>query len=275
MSEREADEYLLGTDDDELRRLRFQHVAWTEEQFALGRIAGFGDGDALLDLGCGPGFTSFELARLVGERGSVLACDVSERFLARLAGERDRLRLSNVSTRLGPVETLEVPPESFDGAYARWLFCWLPEPGAALANVYRALRPGGVLALHEYLDWAAMGLLPRSACFDRAVAACMRSWADGGATIDFAREVPRLAAASGFVVERLQPIARVGAVGSLEWRWIGGFFLSYLQKLVAQARFAPADYDEFRAAWARRTDARESFCIAPLMSAIVLRKPRA
>ncbi|MBI5849634.1 MAG: methyltransferase domain-containing protein [Planctomycetes bacterium] len=269
----EPDEYVLGTDAEELRRLRFQHFVWTEQLHALCARAGFRDGDAALDLGCGPGFTSFELARIVGPRGQVLACDVSARFLRALESQRDRDGLSWVATRLGGIEGLDVEPASFDRAYSRWLFSWLPDSLEPFRRVHRALRPGATFALHEYLDWGAMTVVPRSEVFDHAVAACVRAWPRLGATIDIARDVPRLAAATGFVVDDFQPIARVGTVGSLEWRWPGEFLAVWLRKLAAQGLFDTADCDAFDDEWRRLTAAGDSRLVTPTMAGIVLRKP--
>src|SRR5690349_1662068 len=89
-------EYILTTEPAEIERLRLQHHAWIERAYAIFRKGGIGEGDVVLDLGCGPGFTSFELARVVGARGRVIARDESARFLEWLAAERDRLGLANV-----------------------------------------------------------------------------------------------------------------------------------------------------------------------------------
>jgi SAM-dependent methyltransferase len=265
-------EYILGTDREEIERLRFQHQAWVEQAYALWELAGFGAGDVVLDLGSGPGFTSFELAHIVGREGRVIARDESARFLAFLRAERDRLGLSQVEPSPGRVEDLDLAAASIDGAYARWLFCWLTEPGAVLTRVARALKPGGRIALQEYLDWAAMKLVPSSAVFDAGVAACMKSWREGGGKIDVAELVPALAQDSGLEVERFRPIARIGRVGSLEWRWLGGFFASYLPKLVERGLLTPSALDDWRDEWSRRTRGRIGYCVAPIMADLVLRK---
>lgn len=267
-----AEEYILTTEPAEIERLRLQHHAWIEQAYALFRKAGLRAGELVLDLGCGPGFTSFELARVVGPSGHVIARDESARFLEWLAGERDRLGLANIEPSQGKVEDLELPDASLDAAYARWLFCWLPEPEVVLARVARALKPGGAVMLQEYLDWGRMKLLPRSRVFELGVEACMESWRKGGGTIDFATLVPTLAAACWLEVETFEPIARIGAVGSLEWRWIGGFFRSYLPKLVEKGSFAAADLDSWIAEWARRESSGEGYCYAPTMVDGVLRK---
>ena len=124
----ETKDYILGVERAELERLRFQHTVWTEQMYALLVRAGVRAGQRALDLGCGPGFTTVEIARLIGEGGHVLARDQSAGFLEFLAQERERLGLSWIEPSLGSVETLELEPGSIDVAYARWLFCWLPDP---------------------------------------------------------------------------------------------------------------------------------------------------
>lgn len=266
-------EYILGTDRIELDRLRNQHYAWIEQAYALLALSGLRAGDTLLDLGCGPGFTSVELARIVGPTGRVIALDTSERFIAFLAAERERLALPQIEPRLGTAEQLDLPAASLDGAYARWLFCWLADPGAVMQTVADALRPGGVLVLQEYLDWGAKKLVPRSAAHDRIVAACMQSWPLGGATIDIGEHLPDLAARCGLVLEHFRPIARLGRVGSLEWRWLTEFYESYLPRLVERGLLQPHEFDNWRADWGARAADGSSFVYTPTMVDAILRKP--
>src|SRR6266850_2976769 len=72
--------------------------------------------------------------------------------------------------------------------------------------------------------WGAMKLLRRSAAFERGVQACLQSWKEGGSEIDVMELLPDLARECGLRVETFRTHARVGAVGSLEWRWIEEFF---------------------------------------------------
>jgi hypothetical protein len=84
--------------------------------------------------------------------------------------------------------------------------------------------------------------------------------------------VPQFAARAGLTIERFEPIARLGPVGSFEWRWVGGFFQSYLPRLVERGLLTQ---DEL-AAWQREWQAREaegaSWLMAPTMAAVVLRR---
>jgi len=200
-------EYILGTDRAELERLEFQHQVWVEQLYALCTRAGLRAGQSVLDLGCGPGFTARELARIVGRFGRVIACDESARFLEFLRAQAERQGLPQIEVRLGRVEALELADGSLDAVYARWLFCWLPDPGATLARVARMLRPGGMLLVQDYLDWGAMKLLPRSPAFERGVQACLKSWRVGGSAIDVQEVLPVRTRASA-------PWARSNGAGS-------------------------------------------------------------
>ena len=75
MSAAEASEasYVLGSHAIERERLERQHAIWRDAMLSSWDRAGFGPGQRLLDLGCGPGFASCELAERVGPAGQVLA----------------------------------------------------------------------------------------------------------------------------------------------------------------------------------------------------------
>jgi SAM-dependent methyltransferase len=269
---RELDEYILGTDREELERLHFQHQVWVKEAYELFERAGLRAGDVVLDLGCGPGFTTLELAHVVGPEGRVFARDVSARFLASLESECKRLGFAHVEPSLGPVEELALEDASLDAAYARWLFCWLADPMPVLERVSRALRPGGALLLQEYVDWGAMRLLPHAPAFARAVEGCLASWRAGSATIDFAARAPELAPRSGFELEHFLPRARLGRVGSLEWRWIETFFRSYLPRVVERGLLTAAELEAWRREWDERARGGASWVQTPTMADVILRR---
>lgn len=268
---REA-EYILGTQSDELRRLEQQHRAWRAQALALFEKAGFAPGHTLRDVGCGPGFTTMELARLVGGQGRVIARDASERFLGSLEEMARAAGFTQIEPSTGSVESLELEPASLDGAYARWLFCWLEDPVGAFARLAPSLLPGGVIALQDYFDWGAMRLLPESVVFDRAVEACMQSWAAGGGRINVARLFPEFAERAGLALERFEPIARIGKTGSPEWKWLGDFFATYLPKLVERGTYPAAELEAFLSEWRDRTAGGASFVYTPVVANAVFRK---
>src|SRR5438876_9980087 len=124
MMKRKEKDYVLGTDRAELERLGLQHQLWLAQAAGAWERAGFRRGMKLLDVGCGPGFATFDLAQRVGPRGKIVAVDISKRFLAHLESQTAARGLDNIVTALGSVENLPVPERRFDGAYARWVLCF-------------------------------------------------------------------------------------------------------------------------------------------------------
>jgi len=107
-------------------------------------------GQRILNVGCGSGDCSLRLARRVGPEGRVTGVDVSE-VLLRTA--RERLRgsgLSNVIFERVDAQVHPFEPEGRDAVYSRFGITFFEEPGAAFANLLRALRPGGRIA---FLCW--------------------------------------------------------------------------------------------------------------------------
>jgi len=110
-------------------------------------------GERVLDVGCGVGQTTLELAERVGPSGSVLGIDISTPMLAR-ARERARAAgLANVRFENADAQTHAFTPESVDLVYSRFGVMFFADPTAAFANLLRALRPGGRLA---FVCWQAM-----------------------------------------------------------------------------------------------------------------------
>src|SRR3954471_10837995 len=85
-------DYLLGTHDEELDRLGFQHSLWRDYATALWNRAGFSPGNRILDVGCGPGFGTLDLSQLTGPAGRVVAVDLSPKYVDHVRA----LNLSNV-----------------------------------------------------------------------------------------------------------------------------------------------------------------------------------
>ena len=265
---REENEYLLGTDDDELRRLGFQHQVWIREAAAAWERGGFGPGQRLLDLGCGPGYATLDLARLVGASGHVTGVDVSPRFVAHLQA-RAAAGATNVGAEVQDLETLELPPESFDGAYARWVLTFVRRPVETVARAARALRRGGRLVVHDYSRYEAVQLAPETPAFRRAIDAVLRSWTDAGGDPNVGARIPRMMVDAGLEVVSITPLARIARPGTALWQWPRTFFDNYLPGLVARGLLAQEEMDAFDAAWAERAADPAAFFVTPPMVEVV------
>ncbi|MCB8881586.1 class I SAM-dependent methyltransferase [Acidisoma cellulosilytica] len=99
-------------------------------------------GEAVLDIGCGCGDTSFALAGAVGETGSVLGLDISEPMLAVARSRAADSPAAPVFT-LADAQTADLGEARFDAAFSRFGVMFFNDPTAAFANIRRMLKPGG------------------------------------------------------------------------------------------------------------------------------------
>ncbi len=112
-------------------------------------------GERVLDVGCGPGFYCAELAEDVGLSGSVVGVDGSQAMLE-LAGRRCA-ELGNVKLRAGDATALGVSAADFDGALCVQVLEYVAETRAGLAELHRALKPGGRVLVWD-IDWATLSM---------------------------------------------------------------------------------------------------------------------
>ena len=113
-------------------------------------------GERVLDVGCGCGATTVELARRVAPGGAVTGVDVSTPMLA-MARQRAADEGLAVTLLNADAETHALPGGAFDLAFSRFGVMFFNDPGAAFANIVRALRPGGRLT---FVCWRAVTLNP-------------------------------------------------------------------------------------------------------------------
>ncbi len=104
------------------------------------------DGDATLDIGCGFGDTTMQLAELVGPRGSALGVDAAPRFVEAARREAEDAGAANVRFDVADVQAAPFE-QPFDYAFSRCGTMFFANPVAALRNVREALVPGGRLCM--------------------------------------------------------------------------------------------------------------------------------
>lgn len=99
-------------------------------------------GDRVLDVGCGFGDSTRQLAEMVGREGFAFGVDVAPRFVETARAEAVAAGVSNARFEAADVEVAEFP-ERFDYAFARFGTMFFANPVAAFRNVRCALEPGG------------------------------------------------------------------------------------------------------------------------------------
>ena len=102
-------------------------------------------GEQVVDVGCGCGDTSLELARRVGPEGGVLGLDISAPMLEVARSRAETAGLRNLTFHEADAQTAALPGDR-DAVFSRFGVMFFADPEAAFANLRRSLRPGGRLA---------------------------------------------------------------------------------------------------------------------------------
>ncbi len=125
-------------------------------------------GDWVLDVGCGPGTITVDLAALVAP-GHVVALDRSPEIVAETVALASARGVDNVTGAAGEVHSLEFPDARFDVVHAHQVLQHVADPVAALAEMARTVRPGGLVAARD-ADYGAMCWYPADPRLDRWMA---------------------------------------------------------------------------------------------------------
>ncbi len=116
-----------------------------------------GDGDQVLDIGCGTG----QVTRLAARRArGATGIDLSAPMLSRARALAAAEGIAGVDFQQGDAQIHPFPAESYDLAISRFGIMFFADPVAAFANIARALRPGGRVAFLCLRDTADNGLRP-------------------------------------------------------------------------------------------------------------------
>ncbi|PWJ21623.1 class I SAM-dependent methyltransferase [Jannaschia seohaensis] len=109
-------------------------------------LAGAGQGQRIVETACGSGLVTMRLAAQVGPDGQVLATDLSEQMVRDLRMRLARTGMANVETARMAAESLDIPDAAFDMAICALGLMYTPDPGQAVAEMARVVRPGGTVA---------------------------------------------------------------------------------------------------------------------------------
>lgn len=165
-------------------------------------------GARCLDVGCGAGDVTLELARRVGPEGAVVGLDADAQKL-RLARAEATAVGAAVQYRQADVTTDDLGA-GFDLAYVRFLLTHLLDPARACERIAAALRPGGVVVVED-VDVAGSFCHPRSDAYDRYVEVYAATAQARGGDPFIGRRLPELLRAAGYADLQLWAARPVGA----------------------------------------------------------------
>ena len=184
---------------------------------ALLEQAGVSAGMRCIDVGCGGGAVTLEIARLVGPGGTVVGIDMDgvKLGLARqAAAERG---LTNAEFRVGDVRDWD-EPGGYDAVYSRFLLQHLSEPAGLIGRMWAAVRDGGVLVVED-ADFDGFCCDPANEGFELFLDAYRRVLARRGGDHAIGRRLYRYFLAAGIPdpqVRLVQPVHQ-GEAKTLAW----------------------------------------------------------
>ncbi|RKN35119.1 methyltransferase domain-containing protein [Streptomyces hoynatensis] len=240
--------YTHGHHESVLRSHRWR----TAENSAAYLLPELRPGLDLLDVGCGPGTITADLAALVAP-GRVTAVDSSPGVLDTARAEAAARGLTGVTFATADVRALDLPDGSFDVVHAHQVLQHLGDPVAALREMRRVCRPGGVVAARD-ADYATMTWYPQVPGLDDWLALYRRLARANGGEPDAARRLVSWARAAGFT--EVTASASAWCFASLEERswwselWAARITRSALaEQAVSSGEATREELERLAAAW--------------------------
>lgn len=204
----------------------------------------------LLDIGCGPGTITADLA---GRVARVTASEVTEQALELARAEVAARNVANVDFAVADVHALDFPDDSFDVVHAHQVLQHVGDPVQALREMRRVCRPGGLVAVRDS-DYAAFAWYPRLPRLDAWMTLYQKVARANGGEPDAGRRLLSWARAAGFDV--VTPTASTWCFANEDDRaWWGGMWAERITKsLMADQALATGaatedDLLQISAAW--------------------------
>jgi ubiquinone/menaquinone biosynthesis C-methylase UbiE len=218
-------DYIYGYDLREFRRLEQQHRVWlphTREHWQAGHVRAE---DVVLDLGCGPGFASTELAE---QDIRVLAADRDQSSLDVLAARCKEKAITGIhiypACDVMELPRLELTPTA---VYMRWLLCYLGASRTEALFNKLALKAGSRLLIHDFINYRSARLEP----FSDAVQYVVETYFQRIKDADIGFSLPAILERCGFEVTWKRVVAMAIAPSDPEWSWPDQFFRLHVPSL--------------------------------------------
>lgn len=154
-------------------------------------------GMTLLDCGCGSGSITIGFAEVLTP-GQIIGVDISEAEIERARQRANEAGINNIEFQVDNIYQLNFPDHSFDALFSHNVLEHVAEPSRALAEMYRVLKPGGVIGIRD-VDAGGLISAPTDARMDRFLAVYEADWEGTGGHPRLGRRLGGLLLGAGFV----------------------------------------------------------------------------
>jgi SAM-dependent methyltransferase len=195
-------------------RLRILSRVMQPATLSLFERVGLKPGASCLDVGCGGGDVTCDLARLVGPTGQVLGIDIDDTKLTIARSEAELHQLNNVMFELSDIAGWD-REEKFDVVYSRFLLTHLKDPAGVVVKLFQVLKPGGVL-LVEDINFAGILYYPDSPAFHRYMDLYTQVVQRRGGDPNIGLRLPILLLDAGFEQVQMNVVQPAGIEGEVK-----------------------------------------------------------
>ena len=223
-------------------------------------------GASLLDVGCGPGTITIDLARSVAP-GQVVGLDASTEVVSQAQALAAGTGLTNLRFEVGDLLALDYGDATFEVVHAHQVLQHLADPAAALAELRRVLRAGGILAVRDS-DYGAFTWAPHYPALDRWIQLYLAVTARNGHDARIGPSLLGLAQAAGF--EDVQVSSSTWTFADPESRrWWGGLWADrvrssrFAEQAVAYGLSDPGELEVIARAFLNWADSPDGVFIVP------------
>ena len=267
------EDYFLGVHQKEVERLDRQHTAWQPETQQLIQRANLPNCKNILDLGCGPGFTTFEIAKHC-PNAQVTALDKATLYQQYLKHQIEQKQVHNITPLYEDILNLTEQAGQFDGAFCRWVLAFLIEDlKEILAAIYQKLNPRGVFAAMEYLTLDNTLSSPPNDGFLANTKGWHNFYLTNGGDAQIGTYLPQLLVEAGFTLETQTAVGGFAPVGHRWWNWWREAHEDFAPIFVEQGLMTQAEYLEANAFFKEQENNKNGFIYSPIIMQIVARKP--
>ncbi len=265
-------DYFLGVHQKELERLDRQHTAWQPETQQLIQRANLPNCNTILDFGCGPGFTTFELAKHCPYT-QITALDKATLYQNYLTHQIEQKQTKNITPLYEDILNLLNYPDTFDGAFCRWVLAFLiPDLKEILAAIYEKLNPGGVFAAMEYLTLGNTLSSPPNDGFLANTKGWHNFYLTNGGDAQIGTYLSKLLIEAGFSIEHQTCVGGFAPVGHRWWHWWREAHEDFAPVFVEQELMTQAEYIAANTFFKEQESNEKGFIYSPIILQVVARK---
>lgn len=266
------EDYFLGVHQKELERLDRQHTAWQPSTQQLIQQANLPNCKSILDLGCGPGFTTFELADNC-PNAQITALDKGMLYQRFLNHQIEQKQAKNITPLHDDILNLSQQEGQYDGAFCRWVLAFLIDDlPNILAAIYQKLNKGGVFAAMEYLTLGNVLSSPPNDGFMANTKAWHNFYLTNDGDANIGTYLPKLLMEAGFTIEHQTCVGGFTPVGHRWWHWWRDAHVNFAPVFVEQNLMTEAEKQQATAFFKEQETNEKGFIYSPVILQIVARK---